>query len=70
MAHLILFEHRNFRGAHKHVFAAEANLAASEDNFFNDRTSSIVILEGTWTFYRDVNFGNQIGPTLVPGFYP
>jgi hypothetical protein len=33
MAHVILFEHRNFHGAHKHVFMAEANLNASDDSF-------------------------------------
>jgi hypothetical protein len=38
MAAVILFEHRNFRGNHKHVFMTEPNLASAEDSFFNDRT--------------------------------
>jgi len=67
MAHLILFEHPNFRGAHRHVFAAE-DLNAADDNFFNGRTSSIIILEGTWKFYNNVR--RPLGPTLLPGFYP
>jgi hypothetical protein len=67
MAHLILFEHVNFRGAHKHVFTAE-DLNAPDDNFFNERISSVIILEGTWKFYNNVR--RQLGPTLLPGYYP
>ena len=54
MAHVILFEHRNFRGAHKHVFQAESSLAEPDDNFFNDKTSSFVIVEGMWTFFGGI----------------
>ena len=43
-AHIILFEHANFHGAHKHVFLEEANLNADDDKFFNDKTSSFVIV--------------------------
>ncbi len=68
MAHVILFEHIDFRGAHKHVFKAEPNLAAGDDTFFNDLTSSIVILEGTWSFYTDANFIGELA-VLGPGMY-
>jgi hypothetical protein len=68
--HVILFEHANFHGAHKHVLSAEANLAASDDNFFNDRVSSIVVPTGEWTFFKDINFANQYPPKLGSGLYP
>jgi hypothetical protein len=69
MPEVVLFEHSNFRGAHKHVFVAEPDLDRDDDNFFNDRVSSIVIVEGEWEFYRDDNFRNQLGPTLGRGTY-
>jgi hypothetical protein len=69
MSHVILFEHAWFHGAHKHVFGREPNLAAGDDSFFNDRVSSIVVLEGHWHFYRHVNFGDFLGH-LDPGTYP
>ena len=69
MAHVILFEHANFRGAHKHVFQAEANLNADGDDFFNDKTSSIVVLDGRWTFFVDSNFVGEVGGILGPGSY-
>jgi hypothetical protein len=67
--HVILFEHPRFRGAHKHVFSEEPNLNDSLDDFFNDKTSSIVILEGDWVFFRDWKYENQLGGTLGPGSY-
>ena len=39
MAHVILFENAQFHGQHKHVFRAEPNLNAADDNFFNDKVS-------------------------------
>ncbi len=68
--HCILFEFANFRGAHRHVFMAEPNLAANEDPAFNKRTSSIVILEGNWEFFSDADFKTRIGDKLGPGLYP
>jgi len=70
VAHVILFEHINFRGAHKHVFVEESNLAAPDDNFFNDRVSSFIILEGTWTFWRDINFSGPKSQPLGVGSFP
>ena len=69
MDHVVLFEHRNFRGRHKHVFWAEPNLNDDEDNSFNDLTSSIVVLEGQWVFYRDWQY-KFVDGTLGPGIYP
>lgn len=70
MAHLILFQHGGFHGAHKHVFRSESNLNAGDDNFFNDVTSSIVILDGNWEFFLDSNHVGKLGRTLGPGSYP
>ena len=69
MAHVILFEHRNFHGAHKHLFRSEDNLNAGDDNFFNDRTSSFVIVEGRWQFFRDSGFNNPSSNVFGPGLY-
>src|SRR5262249_27003903 len=69
-SHVMLFEHANFHGAHKHVFTREPNLNASDDNFFNDKVSSLVVLEGNWAFYADSTFRRQYPPILRPGVYP
>ena len=68
--HVILFENGNFHGAHKHVFTRESNLNAPDDNFFNDKVSSLVVLEGNWAFFADSNFQRQYPPILGPGLYP
>ena len=70
MPEAILFENANFHGAHKHVFTNEPNLNAADDNFFNDKVSSIVILGGAWAFYRNANFNTPYGPILGTGLYP
>jgi beta/gamma crystallin len=69
--HVLLFEHANFHGAHKHVLVAEPNLNAPDDNFFNDKVSSFVILNGEWDFFRDWQFQNAYpSGHLFPGTYP
>jgi hypothetical protein len=68
--HVILFEHANFHGAHKHVFGPESNLNADDDNFFNDRVSSIIVLSGTWEFFKDSGFNGPYPVLLGPGLYP
>jgi len=67
--HVILFEHANFHGGHKHVFRAEPNLNAGDDNFFNDRVSSIAVLKGHWAFYRHANFVDRYPVVLGPGLH-
>jgi hypothetical protein len=69
VAQVILFENANFHGAHKHVFVEEANLNAGDDSFFNDKASSMVIVEGSWTFWRDANFHGPASRVLGPGTY-
>ena len=64
LPHAILFADANLHGGHKHLF--ESN-AFTDD--FQDCTSSIVVVSGTWTFFRDANFGPGPGVTLGPGVY-
>jgi hypothetical protein len=70
MAHVILFEHLNFHGAHKHVVSAESNLNAPDDSFFNDNVRSLVVVEDNWAFYRNYKFDGQYSTILGPGLYP
>jgi Beta/Gamma crystallin len=65
VAHIILFENINFHGAHKHVVPDEPSLNASDDNFFNDRVSSLAIVEGDWAFYPDANFRRKPNPNIL-----
>ena len=69
MSELVLFEHRDFRGAHKHLYGSEPNLNHQYDNFFNDKISSFVIVSGTWQFFRDVNYGPPASNVFGPGRY-
>lgn len=69
-AHIVLFEHRDFHGNHKHVVRAEPNLNADEDDSFNDAVSSIVVLAGNWSTFADYNFARQYAPIIGPGCYP
>jgi hypothetical protein len=62
--HIIIFEHRDFRGRHRHIFGHEENLNNAEDNTLNDRISSFVVLSGTWVFFRHANFNEQVGGTF------
>ena len=67
MAHVILFEHAQFHGQHKHVFGAKSNLNAADDNYFNDKVSSLVVLEGNWAVFAGFgNFQKQYPPILGP----
>ena len=70
---VILFEHVNFHGAHKHVFQDVEDLrkAAGETpaSQFADKTSSIVVVKGTWNFFEHQKFLGQRWE-LGPGAYP
>lgn len=69
MAEIILFEHINFHGAHKHLFTSEPNLNASDDNFFNDAVSSFVVVSGWWQFSRDADYNGPDSQWFGPGIY-
>lgn len=70
LGHVLLFKDANLRGGHKHVFAPEPNLNASDDNSFNDAVSSIAVLRGDWFTYRDAGFQLPYDVTLGPGVFP
>src|SRR5260370_320768 len=63
---VILFSDANFHGDHRHVFDSEADLSADS---FNDVVSSLVVLSGNWSFFRDSKFGNPYPVVLGPGMY-
>ncbi len=46
-------------GAHRHVFNAEQNLNADDDDDFSDSVSSIVMISGNWQFFRNWNFDDD-----------
>ncbi len=64
---VILYEHANFRGAHKHINGrSEANL---HQDGWGDRVSSIQVLAGSWEFWQHTNFrGSRV--ILGRGNYP
>ena len=65
---IILFADANCAGNHTHVCEPQSFIS-----WFNDITSSFVILEGNRQFFVDANYESQMGPgggrTLGPGVY-
>lgn len=71
---VLLFEHADYGGRMKDVQNGDPDLTASDGGFFNDRVSSIVVLAGNWTFYKNTRFGGPYvrngKPVVVgPGMY-
>jgi hypothetical protein len=66
---VIVFEHSNFRGRHRHIYAMENNLNHPSDRAMNDRISSFVVVSGTWKFYQHSNFRAPLGGAFTPGAY-
>lgn len=64
---IILFEDINFKGKHIHVFRQMPNLKMFYD--FNDKASSVIVVNGTWTLYEDVDFKTPYKRKLTPGLY-
>ena len=67
--HIIVFQHANFRGHHRHIFGMESNLNHPEDRSLNDQISSFVVISGTWKLYRNSNFRVPLGSEYGPGEY-
>jgi hypothetical protein len=63
-ATVILYEDDGFRGKSLTVTTAVANL----DDKWDDSVSSLIILNGYWTFYEDSDFSGK-NVTLGPGNY-
>jgi hypothetical protein len=83
LGEIILFEHPNFRGAHRHVFDTERTLNDPGNipgvsarvlpalGQFDNTTSSIIVVKGTWRLYEKPNLENRLGEEdVVPGGYP
>jgi len=68
-AEIILFERSNCRGTHRHVFVEEADLLEGLDDFMEEKVASFVVVEGSWTFYSDINFSGQKSRPIGPGVY-
>jgi Beta/Gamma crystallin len=70
MHHIVLFEHANFHGPHKHVFRDDT-LKAPDDNFFDKKVSSLVVFSGFWRFNSGPNFDGVTYPVVrSPGLTP
>ncbi|TCL75131.1 beta/gamma crystallin [Hydrogenispora ethanolica] len=67
--HLILFQHADLRGAHRHVFEKEADLCYANDTFYHGSIASFVILSGVWKFYRDAKYKRPYSREFGPGIY-
>jgi hypothetical protein len=75
LGHIILFENGALHGAHKHIFNAEPNLNADDDDSFNDETSSLVVYPNDawqvkWRLYRDAGYQRQFNVLLGAGRFP
>jgi hypothetical protein len=75
LGHTVLFEHGQLHGDHKHIFNAEPDLNADEDDSFNDETSSLVVYPNTawevkWKLYRDSDYQARFDVILGAGRYP
>jgi hypothetical protein len=53
---IILFEDENFCGKSIDIVRENSDLSASKAGNFNNRTSSFVILSGTWSFFLNAGF--------------
>jgi hypothetical protein len=61
---LIVYDHIGFKGAY-----ARTNLSFHYlGDFWNDRVSSLIVVSGTWRFYRDEYYKGDHWD-LGPGFY-
>ena len=67
--HIIIFEHKDFRGHHRHIIDEEPNLNDNEDSTLNDKISSFVVLLGNWKLYRHANYNTAYNQTFGPGEY-
>lgn len=71
MAKIILFNDQNFGGGCKIITDVTPHLGS-----FNDHTSSVIVIDGTWQLFQDADFSGTVwtvsstgGPTN-DGCYP
>jgi hypothetical protein len=81
MAEIIIFVDANFGGLHTHLFDSISDLnqipalgadtlSPSTHRSWANMISSFRILSGTWRFFIEPDFKNQMGDDLGPGSYP
>jgi Beta/Gamma crystallin len=71
--HIIIFEHLNLRGRHRHIFVEEPDLNHPDDNTFENKVSSWSVVTGKWEFFQNNNYTGAYGnpnPQFGPGEYP
>ena len=74
MAKIIVFEHINFDGRALIFNAADTDLVNNSN--WNDRISSVIVVDGLWELYQHNNFGGAdwlVSPDGGPtgdGLYP
>jgi hypothetical protein len=80
-AEIIIFVDENFGGLHTHLFHSISDLSqlalfGTQKGIlgnWNDQISSFKIVSGTWSFFKNINFGPAPLPFaagLGPGEYP
>jgi hypothetical protein len=81
VAEIILYVDINFGGLHTHLFESTPDFTQlhltgvdtglNNDETWNDKVSSFVIVSGVWQFFKDINFQFQQGNPggLGPGLY-
>jgi hypothetical protein len=69
MGHIILFEEIEFRGRHRHVVAAEPDLALGMPFAWSGGPASFVIVAGVWQLCGEPAFGRPHAPLFGPGLY-
>lgn len=68
-AHIVVFEHSNFRGRHRHIYNEESDLNHKEDRGLNDNISSFVVTSGIWKLYRHSGFSGAYDREFGKGMY-
>jgi len=55
MAKIILFQNTNFTG--DACVLKDADIRNLSNKSFNDRASSVIVIDGSWTLYQHAEFG-------------
>lgn len=62
---VVVYQDENFGG-----WSYRTNLdVINIGDAMNDQVTSIIVVSGTWQFYRDENYGVPMGNPLPPGYY-
>ena len=64
---IAIFEHVNYGGRMLVLTSSEANFLSRS---FNDIASSLIVVKGTWTVYKHVNYVESIGTYAAGSYVP